>query len=97
MKNIDRGLILSLFAGYTVKCAVLGASIADALVILGLAGAHFLYNFYNRSKEIAELKAHYNKELAELKSAQYDQAVILSELRTNVTGIKLSQSMKKAL
>lgn len=90
--NIDRVLVLSLFAGYTVKAAVLGASLADAVVILGLASAHFLYNLNVRNKEIEELK----KSMNELKSLHNDQNIIISELRTAVTGVKLQQGLRKA-
>jgi len=90
--NIDRILVLSLFVGYTIKSAILGASLADAVVILGLTSVNFLYNLNIENKKMGELE----KSLNELKSLHNDQNVIISELRTSVTGVKLQQSIRKA-
>lgn len=90
--NIDKALVLSLFGGYTVKAAILGANLADAVVIVGLAAAHFLYNQRAEKKELEDIR----KEIATLKQNELDQNVVLSELRTNVTGIKLSSSIRQA-
>lgn len=88
--NINRDLILSLFGGYTLKLLILGASPADAAVVLVLAAANFLYNTQLESKEITELK----QELKDIKSAQHDQNVIISELKTAMTGIKMSNNLR---
>jgi hypothetical protein len=86
MKNTDRVLILSLFGGYTLKLLALGAQPADAAVVLVLAAAHWAYNAQLERKEINELR----QEIKDIKANQQDQNTIISELKTAVTGIKMS-------
>lgn len=90
MKNIDRVLILSLFGGYTLKLLALGANPADAAVVLVLAGANYLFNAQLERKAINELK----QELKDIRSSQVDQNIIISELKTSMTGIKMSSSLR---
>lgn len=90
LRNIDRTLILSLFGVYTLKLLVLGASPADAAVVLVLAAAHFAYNSQIQSKKILELE----QALKDIKSSQHDQNVSISEMKSIVMGIKLKEGMK---
>ncbi len=88
--NIDRNLILCLFGGYTAKLLALGAQPADAAVVLVLAGAHFLYNSQIQNKEINKLK----QELVDMKKAEYDQNMQISDMKTAVTGMKINNSLR---
>ena len=89
--NLDRAIILSLFGGYTLKAGILGASIADAVIILGLAATYFLFNHKIDKKELAIL----TEQIEILKKSDQEQLAIISEVRTNVTGIKLGNAIKK--
>ena len=88
--NINRDLILSLFGIYTLKLLILGASLPDAAVVLVLAAANFLYNSQLERKVIAELK----QEVKDIKSNQHDQNTIISELKTSMTGMKMSNNLR---
>lgn len=88
--NIDRVLLLSLFSGYTIKLLALGANPADAAVVLVLAGANYLFHAQLERKQISELK----QELKEIRSGQTDQNVIISELKTSMTGLKMSSNLR---
>lgn len=91
MKKIDKGLLLTLFGGYTVKVAVLGASPSDAAVVLVLAAAHFLFNLQIENKEITQLKQELSKqkELLEIHSKE------IQDLKTMGASLKLAGGMRQ--
>lgn len=90
--NIDRYLILSLFGGYTGKLLILGASPADAAVVLVLAAAHFFYSNQIQNKKILEL----DQELKAIKATQSGQNEIIADVKSTVSGIKMKEAMKVA-
>jgi hypothetical protein len=92
MMNIDRALILSLFAGYTGKLLVLGASPADAAVVLVLAAAHFAYSNQIQNKKILEL----TQEIKKLQDTQAGQNELIADVKSTVSGMKVSAAMKVA-
>jgi hypothetical protein len=91
MKKIDKGLLLTLFGGYTIKAAVLGASPSDAAVILVLAAAHFLYNLQIENKEITQLK----QELSKFKELQDLHTKEILDLKTMGASLKLAGGMRQ--
>jgi hypothetical protein len=88
--NIDRYLILSLFGGYTGKLLILGASPADAAVVLVLAAAHFLYSNQMQNKKIVELEQHVKK----IEATHNEQNINIAEVKSMMTAIKLKESFK---
>lgn len=90
MKNLDRYLVLALFSGCVIKSLVLGVSLPESIVILTLAGATFFYSKEMQHKEMKELKEKFN----DLSAKQFDQSNIISELRTSITGVKLTQNLR---
>lgn len=90
--NIDKVLLLSLLAGYTGKVSVLGASSADAAVVLVLAAAHFLYNSQIQNKEIKALK----DEIQAIKVIQAKQASDIEEVKSMASSIKIATGLRPA-
>lgn len=88
--NIDKALLLSLFAGYASKVAILGASPSDAAIVLVLAAAHFLYNSQIQNKAIKELTEKHEALEKYVKS----QDKILEDVRAAMSGMKLAQGMR---
>lgn len=91
-KNIDKVLLLSLFAGYTCKVAVLGASASDAAVVLVLAAAHFLYTWKIENKEITELK----NQIEVLKLADVKLLNEINEAKTAAASLKIAAGLRPA-
>lgn len=96
MKNLDRYMIMALFAGYMGKLLLTGASLSDAAIVLVLAAANFLYNSQIQNKQIVELK----QELREFKNQSTAEIKKLSELseelKTNVAGVKIASGLRSA-
>lgn len=92
MQKFDKALLLSLFGGYTVKVAVLGASPSDAAVVLVLAAAHFLYNSQIQNKEISNLRS----EIESVNNRLNDQAKVLEDTRSAMSSIKIAQGLRPA-
>lgn len=87
--QIDRGLVLALFVGYTLKVAVLGASLPDAAVVLILAAAHFLYNSQVQNKQIVQFK----QEISEFKNELAACKKVSDDLKTTMASVKISQGL----
>lgn len=90
--NIDKALLLSLLAGYTGKVAVLGASPADAAIILVLAAGHFLYNSQIQNKEIQTLKA----EIKDLRDVDDKLINDLAEIKAMTSAMKMASGLRPA-
>lgn len=92
MINTDRALLLCLLGGYTVKLLALGSNLSDALVVLVLAGAHFLYNSQIQNKEIKELA---NK-IEELEKKNVEQTKLNEDLKSSISSVKITQGLRSA-
>lgn len=90
--NIDRYLILSLFGGYTGKLLILGASPADAAVVLVLAAAHFFYSNQIQNKKIIEL----TQQVKALEFTQDSQNKSIEDMKSMVSGMRVKEAMKVA-
>jgi hypothetical protein len=86
MNRIDSWLILSLLVGYTGKLLALGASPADAGVLLVLAAAYSMQRYYSVNKQHNELK----QELTDIRSSIKDQDLVITELKTSLAGAKIA-------
>jgi hypothetical protein len=86
MKSVDSLLILSLFCGYAIKAAVLGASAVDAAIILTLGAANFLHNHHVNNKKLTEL----NQQLNKLNTEIALHNVAINDVKTSMTSIKLA-------
>jgi len=91
MNSIDHKIVLSLFAGYTIKALALGANINDAAVILVLAAAHFLYNSQIQNKQISQLNQLVEGMKSELDSVKKTQ----DDLKTSIASVKISTGLHK--
>lgn len=91
MKNYDHILLLTLLCSYTAKVGILGASLADAAVVLVLAAAHFLYSSQVQNKQVTELK----EEVSKLKEQSKETSEILLELKSSIASAKLAAGMSR--
>jgi hypothetical protein len=92
MRNIDKALLLCLFGGYTAKLAILGSNYSDALIILVLAAAHFLYNSQIQNKQIQELTSRLN----DLQIKQNEQNDNVEDIKSAISSLKISQGLRPA-
>lgn len=84
-------MLLSLFSGYTIKVCALGASPADAAVVLVLAAAHFCHSYHSVNKQISQL----NQEVNNLTDKLKEHSETLVELKSSISSAKLAAGMSR--
>jgi len=94
MTNLDRYLLALLVVGYTGKLLAFGATLPDALVIMVLAGAHFLFHWQVKNKEITELKQELTSVKKDLDSIKNETDQLRNNVANAVVGIKMSNGFK---
>lgn len=90
MDKLDRYLLIALMGSYVVKVAVSGASLADAAIVLVLAGAHVGLKFSSNNAEILELK----QQLIDQKAQIDDQKKQIEDVKNAVAGVKITQGLR---
>lgn len=90
MKNFERYSLIALFSSYVIKLLIVGASLADAGIVLFLGALYFLYISQIQNKEITELKQDLSSLKDNLSKLQKDN----EDMRNAVAGVKITQGLR---
>jgi hypothetical protein len=90
MEKLERYALISLFSGYVIKLLVVGASLADAAIVLFLAALYYLYISQIQNKQIVQLK----QEVTELKENITSLKKDNEDFRSAVAQVKISNGLR---
>lgn len=90
MEHKVKYLPLLLFAIYSIKLLVLGASLVDAPILLIMGLISSVYEIKSQSKLLSNLR----KDVGDLQKHKEETDKLISEVKTHISGIKLGQNIR---